>query len=711
MQSSFRLTRYFSALSFALIVVAGLLLAWTARNQASQQMRSMAQTHNEALGQVFINSLWNQFDPAVRAAKGKSADALRKQADDLLLHASTAALMKESNIIKVKVYSLDGRTVYSSDVRQIGEEKSANAGFMSAKQGSTASELTHRNQFDSFEGSLAEVDVVSSYLPVRVQGSIVGVMELYQDVTPFVLQLDQVMIDVLVNGALVMLSLYGMQLLVVRYAQQVLNRQQDKLLEANRELDQRVAERTRDLQDAMSKLQDEVGERVKAETRLEHLAHHDPLTSLPNRLMFNQHLQRCIARAQRKHQRLAVLFIDLDRFKEINDTMGHTVGDELLIEIAQRLTGHLRSGDMLARLGGDEFVCAFEDVSREEEVSHIAGKLIARVSAPISLRSHSISISASVGIALFPEDGEDTENLLRAADTAMYQAKKDGRNTYHFYTAEMTQHARERVQLDTLLRGAIAKHELHLHYQVKVDLNDPSHPSGVEALARWTNPVLGPVPPVRFIPVAEETGFIVALGKWVLHSACMQMVQWRAQGLHIPKISVNLSVRQLERPEVVEMVQGALEASALPADALELEITESVIMHAQNAFLALERLSVLGVRLSVDDFGTGYSSLAYLKLLPIDVLKIDRSFVTGIGDSRGDESIIRAVIGMAKSLHLDTVAEGVETQAQLEFLKREGCQQAQGYLLGKPQSAEEFSATWAHLARPHPEDGTKTQSN
>jgi diguanylate cyclase (GGDEF)-like protein len=697
---TFRLTRYFSFLSLVLIVAAGLTLGWSARDQATKQMSEMAQHHNEAMGQVFINALWPHFSPLTESAKSLSSEELRQEVVRLNLHPQVATLMHQSHIVKVKVYNREGLTVFSSDPKQIGESKLGNVGFQSGLAGRTASELTHRNQFDSFEGVQADLDVISSYLPVRDDAQIVAVMELYQDVTPFVQELNQVLIDVVLVGACVMVLLYLAQLMVVRYAQRLLLAQEDQLLQSNRELDARVAGRTAELATSNAQLQAEVAERQRAEVRLDHLAHHDPLTHLPNRLLFVEHLQRSIANAERHMRQIAVLFIDLDRFKEVNDTLGHTIGDELLVEIAKRLSGHIRTGDLLSRLGGDEFVCVLENVDSLFEAANVAEKLNARIAGPIELRNHSLQISASIGIAIYPQDGADTDNLLRAADTAMYQAKKMGRNTHHFYTPEMTQHARERVAMERLLRQAIANNELEVHYQIKMTAGDAPQPCGAEALLRWNNPELGSVPPVRFIPIAEETGFIVELGRWVLRTACQQAALWRTQGLVIPKMSVNLSVRQLERADILETVQRALVDSGLPAQALELEITESVIMNADDAISALERLTTLGIHLSVDDFGTGYSSLAYLKLLPIDTLKIDRSFVIGIGDNRGDESIIRAVIGMAQSLHLHTVAEGVETELQRAFLQKEGCEQMQGYLFGKPMAAGAFAERWKQLTLP-----------
>jgi diguanylate cyclase (GGDEF)-like protein len=488
-------------------------------------------------------------------------------------------------------------------------------------------------------------------------------------------------------AALILLFLF--QLLIVRRAQGILKQQSDALEEANRELDRRVQERT-------SELQAEVVERRNAEARLDHLAHHDPLTGLANRLMFIESLRRSIALAARNRRLLAVLFIDLDRFKEINDTLGHTVGDELLIAVAHRLASHLRASDLLARLGGDEFVCILEDIKDAGEAGRVADKLIAYLSQPFDILEHELFVSASVGICLYPADGDDVDTLVRNADTAMYQAKAGGRGCSCFYSPEMTAYARERSRIEALLRRAIEAGELAVHYQIKVAPD--GRPTGAEALLRWHSAELGSVPPVRFIPLAEESGIIVPLGEWILRQVCRQVADWRAAGLIVPKVSVNLSVRQVERADIVALLRSALAETGLDPAALELEITESVIMNTENALAILENLARLGVRLAIDDFGTGYSSLAYLKKLPIHTLKIDRAFVVGIGTHADDEAIIRSIMSLARSLRLGTVAEGVETPQQAAFLNALGCDEIQGFLFGQPQPAEAFAARWRALA-------------
>lgn len=687
----FNLTRYFSTLSFVLIGLVGGVMGKYLHEQEIGQLMRMAEDRNKAMAEVFRNAMWRDFADLTLERITPSAEALRQHVTEHGVQRKVTALMKHSDVVKVKVYNLNGLTVFSSDPKQIGEDKRDNAGFISARAGIVATELTHRNQFDAFEGSIADVDLISSYVPVREQERLVGVMEVYQDVTPFVSDLDQARWKIWLTVIGLLGTLYLMQMMVVRHAQAILRRQAVELETTNRELDARVQART-------AELQAEVAERRNAEVRLDHLAHHDPLTGLPNRLMFREQLRHSLNLAARHQRQLAVLFIDLDRFKEVNDTLGHAIGDELLIAVTRRLVTHLRTADTLARLGGDEFICVIEELKDSQEALRVADKLIELLSEAFTIHSHELFVAASIGICLYPNDGEDVDTLVRNADTAMYQAKAHGRRCSHFYTPEMTRHAQERSHLDNLLRRAIDGDELSVHYQVKVDMS--GQPVGAEALLRWNNPELGNISPVRFIPLAEETGFIVPLGEWVLRQACAQMIAWRASGMMMPKVSVNLSVKQIERSDVVDMVRRVLAETGLDAASLELEITESMIMNIEDALSILEGLNDLGVQLAIDDFGTGYSSLAYLKMLPIDTLKIDRVFIVGIAQNSGDEAIIRAIIALAKSLKLDTVAEGVDSDHQVGFLRAHGCDQIQGFLFGKPQPADEFAAHWATLARP-----------
>lgn len=431
----------------------------------------------------------------------------------------------------------------------------------------------------------------------------------------------------------------------------------------------------------------------ESQDKLDHMAHHDPLTALPNRLLFHDRLQHALQRAERDEQQLAILFIDLDRFKNVNDTLGHHIGDELLKQVANALTDKLRDGDTLARLGGDEFIVLLENVDGEFGAGHVAEKLMAMFEQPFIVSDYELFVTGSVGISVFPNDATDLNMLIRNADVAMYQAKARGRNGYQFYAPSMTGEGVERLRLEAMLRRSIEKNEIFLNYQPQVEI-DTGRLIGVEALVRWDNPELGLVPPVRFIPLAEDTGFINQLGKWVLYEACRQMMRWQEAGLYVPKIAVNLSVKQFERGSIVSMVADILQETGLAPDRLQLEVTESVIMNTGDALVFINDLHSIGVGLAIDDFGTGYSSLAYLKQLPVQTLKIDRSFIKDISTDINDEAIAIAIIQLGKSLNLSVIAEGVETEEQAAFLLRHGCNKAQGYFYSRPALPNDLLESW-----------------
>ena len=437
-----------------------------------------------------------------------------------------------------------------------------------------------------------------------------------------------------------------------------------------------------------------------SEAQLERLAHYDPLTALPNRLLLTSRLEHAIQRAQRQQGRLAVLFIDLDRFKHVNDSLGHPTGDALLRAVAGRLGQRIRHEDTLARLGGDEFVVVLESLGRADEAGNVAQSLIDALAEPFQLEDgRPLYLGASIGISLYPEDGEEALQLLRNADTVMSQAKAQGRNSYRYYTASLTRAANRRLALESKLRRALEREEFVLHYQPQVAMAD-ERIVGVEALVRWQDPEEGLIPPDRFIPLAEETGLIVPLGDWVMRQACRQMRQWRDAGLPPLTLAVNLSAQQFAQPGLAEQVAALLAETALPAGCLELELTESILMqHTAHGQASLDALRALGVALSIDDFGTGYSSLAYLKRLPIDKLKIDKSFVQGIPDDRNDAEIATTVIAMARNLRLRVLAEGVETSAQRDFLHAAGCDTYQGFLFSRPVPPEAVCV----LCSPHPD--------
>ncbi len=430
----------------------------------------------------------------------------------------------------------------------------------------------------------------------------------------------------------------------------------------------------------------------QSEAMMDHLAHYDPLTELPNRLLIRSRLEHALVHARAQGTHLAVMYLDLDRFKNINDSLGHPAGDQLLCELAKRLGARLHTPNItLGRLGGDEFVILMEDLKQVEAASVVAQDVLRILEQPFHLGEQGeVFIAASIGISLYPEDASDATQLFRNADTALYQAKELGRNTYHFYTEGLTRAADQRLTLESHLRRALERNEFLLHYQPQVTVAD-GRLIGVEALVRWQHPELGLVPPDQFIPLAEETGLIVPLGEWVLLTACTQLKAWIDQGLPPFSVAVNLSSRQFHQGDLASRVHAVLNTVDLPPALLELEITESAIMEqGELAIATLDALKALGVKLSIDDFGTGYSSLSYLKRFPVNTLKVDQSFVHDLEQDRSDQEIAATIIAMAHNLELQALAEGVETEGQLAFLHQHGCEACQGYLISKPLPADEL---------------------
>ncbi len=447
----------------------------------------------------------------------------------------------------------------------------------------------------------------------------------------------------------------------------------------------------------------DITERKQAEERIQYLASHDALTALPNRAMFSEVLKLALQNARRYGGAFAVLFIDLDRFKIINDTLGHEAGDKLLQEMGARLSRTVRTSDIVARLGGDEFVVLVREVSEPRQVEAAARKILSALIKPMFVREQECRVTASIGICMYPADAQDEQSLMKNADIAMYRAKEEGKNTYKYYSEETNVHSFERMALETSLRRGLERKEFFLHYQPKLDLQS-GQISGVEALVRWQHPELGMVPPAQFIPLAEETGLIVPIGRWVLNSACAQNVAWQREGLPPLRIAVNLSARQLADEDLLKDIVAALTDSGMKPELLEMELTENMMMqNAQRAAKVLAAIKQLGARLAIDDFGVGYSSLANLKRFPIDTLKVDRSFIRDIPQDSEDKAITRMIIAMGKSLNLTVVAEGVETLEQETFLREHGCDEIQGYYFSKPIAADHF----AELLRRHLESSRK----
>lgn len=433
----------------------------------------------------------------------------------------------------------------------------------------------------------------------------------------------------------------------------------------------------------------DISKQKEAERLLDYQAHHDALTGLPNRVLFNDRLLMGIAKAKRNDQSLAVMFIDIDHFKYINDTFGHNEGDNLLQAVAKRLKACLRAEDTLSRMGGDEFTILLQDLTGEG-TELVARKILDAMKLPFNIGEHKLYVTASIGISVYPKDGDKPMELLKNSDTAMYRAKEDGRNNLRFFRSSMQEFSVRRIQMEEDLRHALKRQEFKVYYQPQVDLVD-GRISGVEALLRWERPGVGLIPPGQFISMAEETGLILPMGEWVLRVACKQCKTWHDKGWRGLRVAVNLSARQFQQTDFVDVVAGILSETGLDPECLELELTESIAMqNAAETVVVLHGLKRIGVQISIDDFGTGYSSLGYLKRFPIDRLKVDQSFVAGIVEDPNDAAIIIAVITLAHNLGLKVIAEGVETGEQLDFLKMHFCNEVQGYLLGRPMPAEEL---------------------
>ena len=470
------------------------------------------------------------------------------------------------------------------------------------------------------------------------------------------------------------------------------------LLHAQADLERQVESRTRELEKTVRALKRKAAEHEKSEVRIQHMAHFDALTGLPNRALLTDRCTYALRVAQRSQQHVALMFLDLDNFKTINDSLGHKVGDEVLIEFAARLRAVVRDQDTVARLGGDEFILLLPDTDAVG-ASMVADKVLAATQSFFKVQEHELAVTPSIGIAMYPEDGIDLDALSRCADAAMYQAKEGGRNGYRYFTPELQARSDRKLLLGNALRRALEHGELELHYQPQMSLKTGAT-VGVEALLRWTHPVHGSISPAEFIPVAESTGLILPIGEWVIRTAATQLADWLANGVEPITMAINLSAVQFRNPDLPKLVRRIIDEQCLPPELIELELTEGAAMtDPASAVSVMNELHALGIRVSIDDFGTDYSSLSFLRRFQVYKLKIDQSFTRDITIDADDKAIVGAIISMAKSLGLQTIAEGVETTDQMEYLREQGCTEMQGYYYSRPLGADQFEE---FVSRPAP---------
>lgn len=656
----FKLSRYYSIASLVGISVVIIALSGFFRHHALQTLLEHQTRANVDLTRSFANAIWDKFSGFVAYSTLLSGEQIKQRSELKSFHDLIKRQMKGLNVVKVKIYNLDGMTVFSTDPNQIGQDKSQDKGFHQARFGTVASEITFRNEFYAFEQVIVDRNLIASYIPIREEenGPVKAVFEVYSDVTPLVEKMDATQ-NVIVIGVFVSLTvLYLFIFIIVRRADRLILRHESE---------------HRDSQDQM-----------------QHQAYHDSLTGLPNRNSFAERCSDAISRAKRHNKNGSLLFIDLDRFKLVNESLGYDAGDQLLRIVASRIGKCLRETDTAFRISGDEFVIILENIEKEEHAAKVATKVLEAMATPTLLDGYEAIVNVSIGITTFPKSGTDVEDLVKEADVAMRRARETGHNRYEFYTQDMHTVSFDRLSIVTDLQRALQNNEFLLYYQPKVYSHSMGL-AGVEALIRWQHPTKGLIPAKDFIHLLEDIGLINAVGEWVLLAACKQAQTWMKAGLQPMRISVNISAKQFRNQNFVNTVRTTLKDSGLDAKYLELELTESMFAEdTQHAIAVMYQLKRLGINLSIDDFGSSYSSLSYLKQFPVDYLKIDQSFIKGLEENNKDAAIIAAIITLAHNLNMGIVAKGVDNVDQMNILVGKGCKELQGMLFSEPVPAEEI---------------------
>jgi diguanylate cyclase (GGDEF)-like protein len=659
----FRLTRTYSVASFFGIVLVTIALGIFYKTVAVRSLIVHETLANVSLTQSISNTLWPVYADFVSRAATIPPPELGRQPEISRLREDVLQKINGLRVVKIKIYNLDGLTVYSTEPKQIGEDKSHNSGFLKAKAGHTESDLVFRDHFSATEEIIVNRNLLSSYIPIRKtpHDPVEGVFEIYSDVTPLVAEIERTEYTVLGGVTILLLLLYLFLLMIVRRADRVIKVHENE-------------------------------ERKAQAEQIHYMAYHDPLTGLANRALFKDRFQHAVAVAARTQSPLGIMFIDIDRFKVINDSLGHEGGDAVLIEAAKRIRACLRASDTACRIGGDEFTVILENLPTSEDAAQAALRLIQKFAEPLKIGGREIIVTASIGISIYPGATHDVQRLLKDANAAMHEAKESGRNRHVFYTQEMDARAQESLEYEMGLRKALPNGEFRIYYQPRVN-TATGKVVGAEALLRWQHPSRGIIAPDNFIPLLEDTGLVIPVGEWVLLQACRQCQGWHDAGKTSLNVSVNLSMKQFRSGSLLASVRRALKESGLPPRFLELELTETVLVDdAEQALDLMRELKDIGVSISIDDFGTGYSSLNYLRRFPIDLLKIDSSFIRDVVHNRGDAAITTTIAVMAKSLRLGILAEGVETREQARFLKTIGCHDMQGHLFGPAIPAEDFRA-------------------
>jgi len=694
----------------ALTIVVAVWVTFFYRTTTTREMVRQEQEHLAELTAAFALSMRPAIDALLMDHAAGTGATLQIEA----FNAGVEQIGRHSDLNDVRLLGRDGQLLYARRTLD-GDSLESDPRAAQALAGSPASGMIGARSGFFGSHSIDTGDRIGVWMPIRNAGQdeVIAVLAIDWKLDELSEQIARAQ-RMLAAGLLIGFSaLFALLMFAAARTRDLLTRQEQGRLRAQQALEderdafeQKVQHRTEELNQMVRVLQVEVADRRRNENLIREVAFYDALTKLPNRTLFKTDLERALSEAKRRASRLAVMFIDLDNFKRINDTLGHNMGDELLRQAAARLSGCIRgedsiaglirsgtpeadSGNRVARLGGDEFTVLLHDVGSSFNAAHVAQRIIEAFAAPFILDIYKVRVSPSIGIAYYPLDGSSADELLRNADTAMYNAKQRGRNTFSFYTRAMSESAYSKLALENRLRAATERKEFVLHYQPKYDARDNTL-VGFEALLRWNDPQQGLIAPGEFIALAEETGLIVPISEWVIHEACRQIRAWLDCGATPVPVSLNISSLHFQHARLAPLVQSALAGHKVDATLLELEVTESLFLDdMESAISTLTRLREAGVRIAIDDFGTGYSSLSYLKRFPLDTLKIDRSFVQDLADGGDDAAICNAIVALGRILGLKVVAEGVENDEQARLLMAQGCEEMQGFLFGQPMPAEQ----------------------
>jgi len=654
------LARNFTIIMLISMISASILLSISVRSILVDNLIHSEEHHSLSITQLLSNSVLLNFEQFLNQAGSMSASEIRQHPKTLALNDFIQKKTKGLKILKIKIYNLDGYTIFSTDFSLIGKSEKSHPSFIQAVKGNIISKLFFRDKIYAQNELITNRNLISSYIPIWTEGTdkIQGVFEVYKDVTSLIADTKKTQIRIFA-------IIFGILSIVFIILYFVINNA-DKIIKE------------------FNKLKEEETEQIK------NMAFYDSLTGLPNRVLFSDRLEHSLQLASRTQKLVVLMFLDLDRFKQVNDNLGHEAGDTLLKQVAERLRECIRTGDTLSRLSGDEFTILIENLHNIELSTTIAQRIVSSIAKSFFINNNEVFITCSIGLSVYPFNDDDANSLMKKSDAAMFYSKSCGRNNFHYYTPDMLQHGSQRFELESDLSTAIETSQFQLYFQPKISLSNLKM-NGMEVLLRWEHPSQGSISPDIFLPILEETGLITKVGTWVVHESCQLTKEWNDKGETPISVSVNISAIQFNQKNFVSNIKTILQETGLNPGLLELELTERCLMeNTEENIEVMNNLKKLGVKLTIDDFGTGYSSLNYICRLPIDALKIDRSFISNLMDSSEKRSVVTAIISFAHGLKLNIVAEGIENLEQLTFVKAMRCTTAQGYLLSKPLSQDQF---------------------